>query len=355
MSSDWQRSLVTLTSTVVFVALVAVLYLARSILIPIALAVFIAFVLGPVVARLQRRGLPRALAVILTVGLLLAATVGVGALVTQQVAKLAHALPDRAEAIKAKVTAAKTWLVGDGESRFGQLMDDLGGVIAPKRDTPTVLVEQSGPTLTSQMEAYITPAMTVLGQAAFAFVLTVFMLIKKEDLRNRIIRLLGDGKVTTTTRAVDDASQRASRYLLMQVLVNTGFGLAIAVGLFLLGVDYALLWGFIASVMRYVPYIGTPIGLLPAVLYSFATAPEWGGGWGQPLGVLALFLVLEAICNNVFEPWLYARAWACRGRTDRLRGVLGDPVGPIDLVLSGPIMVCLLVLGGTSGGSSSST
>src|SRR5262249_12976672 len=129
-----------------------------------------------------------------------------------------------------------------------------------------------------------------------------------EDLRNRMIRLLGDGKVTTTTRAVDDASRRISRYLLMQLMVNTTFGLIITAGLYLLGVNYALLWGLIATLMRYVPYIGTVIGLLPPVLYSFATAPDWGGGWGQPLAVLALFLVLEAICNNVFEPMLYGKS-----------------------------------------------
>src|SRR4029077_10483430 len=105
-------------------------------------------------------------------------------------------------------------------------------------------------------------------------------------------------------------------------------------------------WGFIASVMRYVPYIGTPIGLLPAVLYSFATAPEWGGGWGQPLGVLALFLVLEAICNNVFEPWLYGKSMGLSEVAQIVSaGFWAFLWGPIGLVLSGPIMVCLLVLG----------
>jgi predicted PurR-regulated permease PerM len=347
MSHDWQRSLVTLTSTVVFVALVAVLYLARSILIPVALAVFLAFVLGPVVARLQRRGLGRAPAVILTVGLLILVTAGVGALVTQQVAKLARTLPDRAEAIKEKVTRAKTWLVGDGStSRLGQLVDDVGAVIVPKRAPDAVVVEQPGPTLTSQMESYVSPAVEILGQGAFAFILTVFMLIKKEDLRNRIIRLMGDGKVTTTTKAVDDASQRISRYLFMQFLINTGFGVLITIGLFILGVDYALLWGLIASVMRYVPYIGTPIGMLPPILYSFATAPEWGGGWGQPLTVLALFVTLELIGNNVFEPWLYGKSMGLSEVAQIVSaGFWAFLWGPIGLVLSGPIMVCLLVLG----------
>src|SRR5262249_34337726 len=236
-----------------------------------ALAIFLAFVLSPLVARLQRWGLGRTPAVITVVCLVLLVSVGIGALVIQQVVALAQTLPDRADAIKAKVAAVKEWVVGNGESRFGQLVDDVTGVILPRRTTQqTVVVEPTSPTLTSQVESYLSPAAEVLGQAAFTFILTVYMLIRREDLRNRMIRLLGDGKVTTTTKAVDEASKRISRYLLMQLTINTCYGAVITLGLFLLGVKYALLWGFIATVMRYVPYIGTWIELIPPVLFSFA-------------------------------------------------------------------------------------
>ena len=347
MSSEWQRSLTTLTAAVVTAIVIALLYWARSIIVPVALAIFMAFVLGPVVMRLQRRGLGRGFAVVLTVGMVGVMTLGVGALVTQQVAKLVRTLPDRAEAIKAKVATAKEWLVGDGESRLGKLVDDVTGMISPKPAGENVVVTQpASASLGERMTTYGDPIVEFLGQAAFTFILTVFMLIKKEDLRNRIIRLLGDGKVTTTTKAVDDASSRISRYLLMQVLINTGFGVAITIGLFLLGVNYALLWGFIASVMRYVPYIGTPIGLIPPVLFSFATAPDWGAGWGQPLAVLALFIVLEVIGNNVFEPWLYGKSMGLSEVAQIVSaGFWAFLWGPIGLILSGPIMVCLLVLG----------
>ena len=347
MSSEWQRSLTTLTAAVVTAVVIALLYWARSIIVPVALAIFMAFVLGPVVMRLQRRGLGRGFAVVLTVGMVGVMTLGVGALVTQQVAKLVRTLPDRAEAIKAKVATAKEWLVGDGESRLGKLVDDVTGMISPKPAGENVVVTQpASASLGERMTTYGDPIVEFLGQAAFTFILTVFMLIKKEDLRNRIIRLLGDGKVTTTTKAVDDASSRISRYLLMQVLINTGFGVAITIGLFLLGVNYALLWGFIASVMRYVPYIGTPIGLIPPVLFSFATAPDWGAGWGQPLAVLALFIVLEVIGNNVFEPWLYGKSMGLSEVAQIVSaGFWAFLWGPIGLILSGPIMVCLLVLG----------
>ncbi|MBA4065400.1 MAG: hypothetical protein C0501_17140 [Isosphaera sp.] len=347
MPNDWQRSLVTLTATVVTVVLVAVLYWARSVFIPIALSIFLAFVLGPVVARLQRRGLGRVPSVILTVGLAVVLTAGVAALVTQQVANLVADLPNYAEQIKGKVAAARAWVVGDGSSRLGQLIDDVGGVISPKPpardDGQTVVVQQQPPgPLSSQMSAVLSPAAEVLGQAAFAFVLVVFFLIKKEDLRNRVIRLLGDGKVTTTTKAVDDASQRISRYLFMQLLLNAGFGVVITTGLFLVGLDYALLWGLIAALMRYVPYLGTWIGLIPPVLYSFATA----SGWGEPLAVLALFVVLEAVCNNVFEPWLYGKSMGLSEVAQLVAaGFWAFLWGPIGLILSGPLTTCLLVLG----------
>ena len=161
-----------------------------------------------------------------------------------------------------------------------------------------------------------------------------------------MIWFLGDGKVTTTTRAVDDASQRISRYLLMQLMINTSFGLIISLGLFVLGVSNALLWGFIAAVMRYVPYIGTWIGLIPPVLFSFATAPAWGGGWGQPIAVFVLFIGLELLCNNIFEPWLYGSSMGLSEVAQLVAaGFWAFLWGPIGLILSGPLTACLLVLG----------
>ena len=347
MSSAWQRSLVTLAATVVTVVIVAALYWARSVFIPVTLAIFLAFVLYPAVSWLHRRGLGRTPAVVFVVGLVVLLSAGIGVAVTHQIVMLADTLPDRKDAIKAKVVTAKEWLVGDGNSRLGQLADDVSGIIAPRRASQqTVIVEPASPGLTTQMDTFLSPAAEILAQAAFTFILTVFMLIRREDLRNRMIRLLGDGKVTTTTKAVDDASKRISRYLLMQLTINTCFGLVITFGLFVLGVSYALLWGIIATLMRYIPYIGTWIGLIPPVLFSFATAPAWGGGWGQPVCVLVLFLGLEAICNNVFEPWLYGQTMGLSGVAQLIAAAFWAFLwGPIGLILSGPLTACLLVLG----------
>ena len=347
MASDWQRALIALSATVVGTVLVALLFWARSIFIPVTLAIFLAFVLAPVVNRLQRRGLGRTPAVIVTVGLLGLVCAGIGAVITQQVTQLAGTLPERAETIKQKITAAKTALVGDGSSRFGSLVDDVTNIISPKPTTaPAMVVESAAPSLASQMNFYLSPAAEFLGQAAFTFILTVFMLLKREDLRNRMIRLLGSGKVTTTTKAVDDASQRISRYLLSQLMVNTAFGAVITVGLFALDVKYCLLWGFIATMMRYVPYIGTWVGLIPPVLFSFATAPEWGAGWGQPAAVFVLFIGLETICNNFIEPTLYGKSMGLSEVAQLVAAAFWAFLwGPIGLILSGPLTVCLLVLG----------
>ncbi|MDY3554585.1 AI-2E family transporter [Gemmata sp. JC717] len=348
-ASDWQRALVALAATVVGAALVAVLFWARSIFIPVTLAIFFAFVLSPVVNRLQRRGVGRPAAVILTVGLLGLTGLGIGTIIAQQITRVAETSAEKRESITQKLTSVKQWITGSGESKFGKLVDDVEDVFAsakPVSSTNAVVVEQASPSMAAQWSGILSPAAEILGQAAFTFILTVFMLLKREDLRNRMIRLLGAGKITTTTKAVDDASQRISKYLLSQLMVNTAFGAIITISLFALGVKYSILWGFIATLMRYVPYIGTWVGLIPPLLFSVATAPEWGGGWGQPVAVLVLFLGLEAFCNNLIEPKLYGQSMGLSEVAQLVSAAFWAFMwGPIGLILSGPLTVCLLVLG----------
>ena len=143
-----------------------------------------------------------------------------------------------------------------------------------------------------------------LGGLFLASVLLVFILLKREDLRNRLIRLVGNGRITATTKALDDAAQRVSRYLLMQLIVNSTFGLAITLGLLAIGVEHAILWGFMGATLRYVPYVGAWIAALGPVLLSLAMFP----GWVQPLLVVGLFGAIELLTGNVIEPRLYGRS-----------------------------------------------
>ncbi|HUR53129.1 MAG TPA: AI-2E family transporter [Gemmataceae bacterium] len=343
--SEWQRAVIALAATVVTVSVVAALYIGRSVLIPIALAIFFTFVLSPLVARLERRGLGRTLSVILVVLIVGGVSAGSGAVIAQQMSRLSDdVLQEKQTAkLKEKLIRMKHSVVGNGESKFGQLLDDIGTIFGPKpQEGNTVVLAAPQSTLSKQIASYMDPATELLGQAAFTFILTVFMLLKREDLRNRIIRLIGRGRVTHTTKAVDDGSKRVSKYLLMQLMVNATFGVVISVGLWLMGVQYGILWGFIATLMRYVPYIGTWVGLIPPTLFALAMYDEM---W-KPVGVFALFVGLEAACNNLIEPKLYGKSMGLSEVAQLIAAAFWAFLwGPIGLILSGPLTVCLLVLG----------
>lgn len=343
---EWQRAIIRLATVTTFVVVVAGLVWARSIFIPLALGVFFTFVLSPVVSWVQRRGAGRLPAVLATVLFAVTTVVFVGAMITWQVALLTEELPNHAENIKAKLADGKRWVSSQGNNRFSQMIDDVSTIVSPpKNQSPqgtTVVVENSDSSWWSQVSTYLGPVTEVIGQVAFAFVLSVFMLLKKEDLRNRIIRLTGDHTITTTTKAVDDASRRISRYLFVQLLINTVFGIIITATMVIIGVKYALLWGFLAMLMRYIPYLGTWIGLVPPVLFTLTVSD----GWWQPMAIIGVYGSCEIICNNVFEPWLYGSSMGLSEVAQLVAAAFWAYLwGPIGLILSGPLTVCLLILG----------
>jgi predicted PurR-regulated permease PerM len=339
-----------LAIVIVLVVVVVALYWARVIIMPFALAVFFTFVLAPLVVTLQRRGLHRVPSVILVVGVALIAFGVVGFVVGRQVVQLTRSLPDHAERIKSKLSELKRWLPIEGEGRLAGLMNDVSDTFAnPKagtaQDTPgsqqTVVLE-SAPSWVVHAEAMVSPAAEALGQAAFTFILVVFMLLRREDLRNRLVRLVSQGRVTTTSKAIDETSRRISRYLFAQFLLNASFGLIIALGLFLMGVPYSPVWAFTAFLMRYVPYIGTWIGVIPPALFTFAVSD----GWGLTLGVFALFFCLEAVCNNVFEPLLYGSRLGLSPVAQLVATAFWAFLwGPVGMVLAWPLTTCLLMVG----------
>jgi hypothetical protein len=177
---------------------------------------------------------------------------------------------------------------------------------------------------------------------ALALVLVIFMLVKREDIRNRFLRLMGRSHVAFTTKAVDEAGQRVSRYLQTQAAINVAYGAAFAVGLGIIGVKYALLWGFFAAVLRYVPYVGAWV----AIFFPLTLSVAMFESWGQPLAVLTCFLALEVISYNVLEPMLFKRSLGVSELAQLLAAAFwGFLWGPVGLVLSAPLTVCLLVLG----------
>ena len=148
------------------------------------------------------------------------------------------------------------------------------------------------------------PLISVIGSVSLVFALTISMLFKREDLRDRMISLIGQGSLTSTTRALDEGTLRISRYLIIQLMLNTGFGFLFGLGLAIIGVPYALLWGFLAAVLRFIPFVGTWLGGAFPLLISVATSD----GWLQPVLVVVLLVLLGVAANNVLEPMLVSRS-----------------------------------------------
>src|SRR5512145_1026008 len=300
--------------------IIATLYLARDLLIPLVLAALLTFLLAPLVSRLER-WLGRIGAVLLVVTLIFAATGAAGWVLTRQLVDLATKLPDYKENIQTKLRSFKM-PTGGRFMKFSETVEelkkDLSGAKAPdvtqvpgKPETavlaeprpamPVQVIEISKANPFQLVQVIIAPLLGPLGTTALVLLLVVFMLLKREDLRSRLIRLIGQGRISATTRAMDDAGARVTRYLLMQLVLNVTYGIPVAIGLYFIGVPNAVLWGACATVLRFIPYIGPWIGAAIPVALSLAVSASWT----TPLLTIGLFIVLELLSNNVMEPWLY--------------------------------------------------
>jgi len=353
---SWQRALIILSGAVVTVVVISCLYLARIICIPVALAIVLTFVLRLPVLSLQERGLgrtPAVLVVVLLAGLLLA---GLSWMVASQISGLLAELPKYSKNVEDKIHSfqnlTKDNSLGkmirrlstawnhpeESEEESGEALNKS----SPSDNVAKVVVEPTGSPWLGLVPSVLGAVLEGLAKAGLAIVLTVFMLLKREDLRNRFIRLVGHGHITVTTKAVDDAGQRISRYLLTQLFINSLFGLLVAVGLFLIGVQYAILWGFLAGALRYVPYVGTTV----ATLFPIALSLIQFKGWFQPTLVIVLIIGLELIMTNVMEPRFYGQSIGVSEVGMLIAAAFWAFLwGPIGLVLSGPMTVCLVILG----------
>jgi predicted PurR-regulated permease PerM len=287
---------------------------------------------------------------------------GVVTLIATEVRSLAGDLPTYTDNIKEKIKSLRQ--VGHGTDRLEKMIQDITGAwqaqpanpeeagtaekpdVAPVGVVPdkpsAVVVQPDSPAWLSRVPALLTPIAQVVGGLALALVLVVFMLLKRENLRNRLIRLVGHGRMTVTTKALDDAGQRISRFLLMQLIINASFGFVLAIGLLCIQVPHALLWGFLAAVLRYVPYLGSWVTAGVLILFSLAFFP----GWVQPCLVIGLIVVLELVTGNVVEPRLFGQTMGVSEVALLVAAAFWAFLwGPIGLVLSSPLTVCLVVLG----------
>ncbi len=352
------RLLNTFAGVALGVLIVAVLFFAQTIFIPVALAVFLTFLMAPVVGRLER-WIGRMVSVIATVLMATGLLVGVGFVVNYELGDLVQTLsqPQYKENIDEKKGIVIGWM--QNLKRIARKVEQTVGAGARDGDqqpsderqpeqrkdgsAPSpVPIAPITPTWLSDLPGWLGRMAETVGQAALVVVLVVFMLVRREDLRNRIIRLIGHGRITVTTMAIDDAASRVSRFLFVQLVVNSCYGLVFASGLWLLGVPVAFLWGFLAAVLRYVPYVGIWFAVLPPVILSLAASPTWA----MPLWVAGMVAVLELVCANFIEPMLFGQSIGVSEVALLVSAAFWAWLwGPIGLILSAPLTVCLVVLG----------
>ncbi|MGH7766295.1 MAG: AI-2E family transporter [Candidatus Binatia bacterium] len=323
----------------------AFLYWARPVLIPVALSILLAFLLSPMADGLQRIGLPRVASVIAVVLVAFSILGAVGWITARQVASFADELPRYKDNITEKASDLRQWVRGGPLEKVQQTVEDIKENVQ-KEDGKAVKTKPRVPIAeTEPRRAWPIPfagLVEFLTGAGLVVFLVIFILMEREDLRNRIIRLVGYGRMNVTTKALEEIAHRISRYLLMQSLINGTYGLAIATGLFLVGLPYALLWGFLAGVLRFIPYVGPWLGALLPCALALAVFP----GWIWPLAVAALFVVLELLTAMVMEPLLYGHSAGVSQVALLVAIAFWTWLwGPVGLLMATPMTVCLVVLG----------
>jgi len=328
------------------VLVIAILYWAQDILVPIALAILLAFLLAPVVDGLQRwvGRIPSVLAVVALSSAILGLA-GWG--LFRQATAMVDELPQYRLNIRHKIADVR-WLGRGGTvEKLQQTMSDIKeemGAPEPPRGTsarPVVVAPEQAQDLWG-FRAWIGPVLAPLATVALVVVLVIFILLERDELRNRLLGVFGSGTLAVTTKALDEAARRVSRYLLMQSLVNLTFGVGVAVGLLAIGVPYALLWGVLAAALRFIPFVGPWIGAVTPLIVSLATLP----GWQPALLVLALFAVLELFTNLVLETYLYADAAGVSQVALLIAVAFWSWLwGALGLLLATPLTVCFVVLG----------
>jgi predicted PurR-regulated permease PerM len=350
----------------VLVVSIAALYFARDILIPLAFALTLTFLLTPVVALLERLRMGRVVAVLLTVVASIVVACGAGWIIANQLVDVANQLPLYRQNIHAKIEAfhlPAQGQLGRATASLQEIGRELAGQQAPSKAPPAtgqsrkrpitppavtgppplpVQVMQPETNTWTDLRDWGTPLVAPVTRAGMVVIFTIFMLFKSEDLRNRLVRLVGLGKMNLTTQALDDASGRVSRYLLMQFLVNASFGMLFGLGLYWIGVPNAALWGVLAGLMRIVPYVGTLFAATLPIALSLAVFD----GWLRPLLVFLLVAGLELIVANFVEPWLYGAHVGISSLALLVTSVFWAVLwGPAGLILSTPLTVCVVVLG----------
>ncbi len=357
-------TLVSAVATAILTALIiTALYFGREIFVPVALAILLSFVLAPVVSIVQRTRVSRGIAVVSVVVLAFTIIFGLGTLIASQLNQLAGDLPIYQSTIREKIMSVRGATARSGTlERASDMLQELSRELDKPKDnklprgpsirlgdpnpspvTPVpVEVRQPDPGALENLRVLISPLLNPLATTGIIIIFVIFILIQREDLRNRLIRLAGSHDLQRTTAALDDAATRLSRLFLSQLMINATFGVIIGIGLSVIGVPSAILWGILAAVLRFVPYIGSAI----SAAFPLALAAAVDPGWSMLLWTVALFLSVGPIVSQVIEPLVYGQSTGLSPVAIVVSATFWTALwGPIVLVLATPLTVCLVVLG----------
>ena len=350
-----------LTNMAVAALIIAALYFGREIFVPFALALLLSFVLAPFVMRLRSWRIPRTISVLVVVFIGFSIIFSLGGLMVSQATRLAAKLPGYQQTLSEKIESLRGLMGGSGtleqaSTVLKELKTELQHRDAAGRpadseltrqpsDKPTpipVEVRQPDPGALSTFGAIIQPLISPLTTTGIVVIFVVFVLLQREDLRNRLVRLAGSADIQRTTAALDDAGKRLSKLFLTQIAFNAVFGLAIGIGLEFIGVPSAPLWGLVAMIMRFVPYIGALI----SAVFPLILAAAVGSGWQMLILTAALFVVLELLAGQVLEPLIFGHSSGLSPVAIILSASFWTWLwGPVGLVLATPLTICLVVLG----------
>jgi predicted PurR-regulated permease PerM len=346
---------ITLPGLASIAAVIAIVYFAKDVILPLAIAVLITFALSPLAARLRKTGLPNVPAVLCVVTLAVAVVSLFFLVVAAQLSSLSQNLPTFQANIIAKVEGLRE--AGNGNGLVAQLgrtitaINDEISAATPTATGPSAAQTEPVPlpveVVNSQspmalLQDLVIPLISPIATVGLVIVIVIFMLLQREDLRDRFIRLVGSNDIHRTTYVLKDAGQRVTQYLLIQLLVNIIYAIPIGIGLYFIGVPNAVLWGMLTLVLRFVPYIGSVLAAAFPLFLAFAVSPDWSA----VLWTLALFGTVELITSNFIEPYLYGSRTGVSPLAIIVSAIFWTWVwGPTGLVLSTPMTVCLVVLG----------
>jgi predicted PurR-regulated permease PerM len=335
-----------------FVMIVATLYFGKEVLMPVTLALLLAFVLAPMVNLLRRAHLGRVPSVLLAVTLALCVVLAIGGVIGSQIGRLTTDIPRYAETVETKATNVRNYTIG----RLSHLADEVGASKeksetsssastssqpSPEASPPTA-PQVFGSTPLALTERYLSPVLSPVATFGIVFVVAVFALLQKEDLRDRMILLIGSDDLHRTTVVIDDGARRLSRYFLSQLIINTAFGVIIGAGLLLIGLPYPVLWGIVSALLRFVPYVGSLISAVLPIALAAAVEP----GWSMMAWTAGLYVVVEGLTGQVVEPLVYGHSTGLSPFSVVVAAIFWSWLwGPVGLILSTPLTLCLVVMG----------